>query len=441
MDIAVYVGDLTGPGTLEDSVSQARRAEDGGLGGVWAAQALGWDSLTLLALVGAVIPRVRLGTAVVPIPQRHPLVLAGQALSVQAAVGGRLTLGIGSGVGVMVQGMFGLPHDRSARRMREYLSVLLPLLHGEAVEHHGETLVAVGQVQLPALEPPQVLLAALGPAMLRIAGENADGAVTWMAGPRTLGQYIVPTLNRATQAAGRNSPRVVAGALVCVTDDNDSVRSRIASRYAVAGQVPEYRAVLDREGAAGPEDVAVIGDEGSVARQLQRFADAGVTELAAGPFGTPAEQARTMALLADLRPAGAGERQSWLSASDRAAIHELLGLHGHLADDRRPEDLGLLLTADAVYDLSAYGLGTVEGLPAIQQLHEQRPGTQPVGHHVSNIIIDDRAHAHRTVAVRSKGIAVMADGTTGTCTYDDTVAYTDAGWRITRRRVLGPRTD
>jgi F420-dependent oxidoreductase-like protein len=437
--MGVYVGDVTGPGSLEDSVTQARRAASGGIGGVWAAQALGWDSLTLLALVGAAVPGVRLGAAVVPTPQRHPLVLAGQALSVQAAAGGRLTLGIGSGVGVMVEGMFGLSHDHPARRMREYLSVLLPLLRGEAVDHHGETLVAVGQVQLPATTPPQVLLAALGPAMLRIAGEQAGGTVTWMAGPRTLGQHIIPLLHRAAQAAGRPAPRVVAGTLVCVTDDNDSARSQIASRYEMAGQVPEYRAVLDREGAAGPEDIAVVGDEGSVARHLQRFADAGVTELAAAPIGTPADQARTMAL-PSLTPTGAGERRSSLSASDRAAIHELIALHGHLADDRRPEDLGLLLTADAVYDVSAYGLGTIEGLPAIQQLHEQRPGTQPVGHHVSNIIIiDDRADG--AVVVRSKGLAVMADGTSGTCTYDDIVTSTPAGWRVTRRRVLGPRTD
>ncbi|MGF7239536.1 MAG: nuclear transport factor 2 family protein [Frankia sp.] len=142
--------------------------------------------------------------------------------------------------------------------------------------------------------------------------------------------------------------------------------------------------------------------------------------------------------LADFAPTD-GERRGPLTASDRAAIHELIALHGHLADDRRPEDLGLVLTGDAIYDVGAYGLGTVEGLPAIQRLHELRPGTQPVGHHVSNIVIDDRADG--TVAVRSKGFAVMADGSTGTCTYDDIVTDTDAGWRITRRRIAGPRTD
>ena len=303
MDIGVYIGDVTGPATLGDTVSQVRIAAGSGLRSVWAAQALGWDSLTLLAVVGGAVPSVGLGTAVVPIPQRHPLVLASQALTVQAAVSGRLTLGIGSGVAAMVEGMFGLPHDRPARRLREYLTVLAPLLRGEAVEHHGDTLTAVGQVALPGTTTPQVLLAALGPAMLRIAGELADGTVTWMTGPRTLGEHIVPTIFRAAQASGRRGPRIVAGVLVCVTDDVDSARSRIAAGYEMAGQVPEYRSVLDREGgAAGPADVAVIGDEATVARGLRRYADTGVTELAAAPFGTPSEQGRTLAVLADLVP-------------------------------------------------------------------------------------------------------------------------------------------
>ena len=322
MDISVYIGAVTGPATLGDTISQARSAAGSGLRSVWAAQALGWDSLTLLAVVGSAVPRVGLGTAVVPTPQRHPLVLASQALSVQAAVSGRLTLGIGSGVGAMVEGMFGLPHDRPARRLREYLTVLAPLLRGEAVEHHGETLTAVGQVTRPGTTTPQVLLAALGPAMLRIAGELADGTVTWMTGPRTLGEHIVPTISRATQASGRRSPRVVAGVLVCVTDDADGARSRIAAGYQMAGQVPEYRSVLDREGgAAGPADIAVIGDEASVARGLRRYADAGATELAAAPFGTPTEQGRTLAVLADLMPHGDRHRPgSNISGADGLGV-------------------------------------------------------------------------------------------------------------------------
>lgn len=316
MDIAVYLGEPAASITLDDAVVEARRAAEVGAAGVWAAQALGWDSLTLLALVGAKVPGIRIGSAVVPAPQRHPLVLAGQALSVQAAVGGRFTLGIGAGVGAMVEGMFGLPRDRPALRMREYLDVLRPLLCGEVVDHRGETLAVTGQVEVPGATPPQVLLAALGQAMLKVAGECADGTVTWMTGVRTLGDHIVPTLVRATQAAGRATPRVVAGILVCVTDDPDSARDGIASRYGLAGQVPEYRAMLDREGATGPHDVAAIGDETAVTRHLRGLADAGVTELAAAPFGSGDEKARTLSLLAELAPAGAVRGAGSLSALD-----------------------------------------------------------------------------------------------------------------------------
>ncbi|WP_214402183.1 TIGR03564 family F420-dependent LLM class oxidoreductase [Pseudonocardia lacus] len=295
MDIGIAVGDLRGPTTADLLVEQVTEAADL-FGTVWVSQALGWDALTALTTAGRV-PRVGLGTAVVPVLQRHPLVLAGQALSTQAAVGGRLRLGVGAGIGAMLGAMYGVPHDRPALRMREYLGVLRPLLRGEAVDHHGPTLTAVGAVDVPGTTPPPVLLAALGPAMLRVAGELADGAVTWMAGPRTLHEHVVPRLARA--AAGRPAPRVVAGLPVCVTADADAARARIAERFAPAGQVPEYRAVLDREGVDGPGGVAVVGDEDAVLRQLHRLRDAGATEFLAAPVGTPAEQRLTVRALTD----------------------------------------------------------------------------------------------------------------------------------------------
>ncbi|WP_280329775.1 TIGR03564 family F420-dependent LLM class oxidoreductase [Nocardia wallacei] len=304
MRIGVAVGDVRGPTTLAAFVDQVREAADAGFGTAWSSQALGWDAVTAVAVAGAAVPGIDVGTAVVPVPQRHPLVLAGQALTAQAAVAGRLTLGVGAGVGAMVSGMFGLPVDRPVRRMREYLTVLGPLLRGDGVDHHGETLTAVGAVEVPGPIPtPSLLVAALGPRMVRLAGELADGVLTWMTGPKTLGEHIVPALTAAAAAAGRQVPRIVAGLPVCVTDDSDGVRARIAGQFALAGQVPEYRATLDREGAAGPADVAVVGTETAVAQALTRFRDVGVTEFMAAPYGTAAEQRRTVALLADL-PAG-----------------------------------------------------------------------------------------------------------------------------------------
>ncbi|MEV3961712.1 TIGR03564 family F420-dependent LLM class oxidoreductase [Nocardia sp. NPDC050193] len=301
MQIGLAVGDVRGPAPWDAVVDQVRAAAAAGFATAWSSQALGWDALTAIGLAGAAAPDIAVGTAVVPVPQRHPMVLAGQALTVQAAVSGRLTLGVGAGVGAMVSGMFGLPTDRPVQRMREYLTVLGPLLRGDSVDHHGETLTATGSVTVSGSVPaPSVLVAAMGPRMVRLAGELSDGAVTWMTGPKTLGEHIVPAITKAAADAGRPAPRVVAGLPVCVTDTPDEVRARIAEQFAPAGQVPEYRATLDREGAAGPQDIAIVGTETEVTQTLTRLHDAGVTEFMAAPYGTTYEQNRTIGLLAEL---------------------------------------------------------------------------------------------------------------------------------------------
>jgi F420-dependent oxidoreductase-like protein len=293
MDIGVAVGDVRGPVGAAGLLDQAQQVKDAGLDTVWVTQAMGWDSLMALATIGATVPGLLLGASVVPVPQRHPLVLASQALSVQAATGNRLTLGIGAGVSTLTSRMFGTTYDRPARRIREYLEVLTPLLRGETVDHRGETLTAFGQVAIPGAEPPTVLMAALGPAMLKVAGELTDGTITWMTGARTLAEHIVPSITAVNPRA-----RVVAGLLTCVTDDETAVRQRISTQFAIAGQVPEYRAMLAREGVTSPGDVVVVGDESTVVRHLDRIRDAGVTDFLAVPYGSAHEQARTMKVLA-----------------------------------------------------------------------------------------------------------------------------------------------
>jgi F420-dependent oxidoreductase-like protein len=297
MRVSTMIGEVRGPAGHDDLITQAAAARD--LDGIWSAQALGWDALTSLLVAAGHAPGVPLGTAVVPVRQRHPLTLAGQALSVQAATGGRLTLGIGAGIGAMTGAMFGLPADRPVRYLREYLQVLRPLLRGEPVTHSGEYLSLMGTVDVPT-PAPEVLLAALGPAMLRLAGEAADGTVTWMTGPRTLESHVVPRITAAAAETGRPAPRIVAALPVCVTADPDAARDRIGERFAMAAQVPEYRAALDRENAAGPQDVAVVGDEETVARAVRRLAGIGVTEFVAAPLGDAAEQHRAMVLLSEL---------------------------------------------------------------------------------------------------------------------------------------------
>ena len=295
MRIGLAFGDARKQAGLAGIAREIQSAS--GIDTAWLTQGPNLDALVTLAIAGA-SSTVELGTAVVPFPQRHPLVLASQALTVQAATGNRLTLGIGAGIAAMVGPMFGLPTDRPARRLREYLEVLRPLLRGEAVDHHGETLTAVGAVAIEGAVAPPVLVAALGPAMLKVTGELADGTVTWMTGPRTLAEHVVPSITKAAQ--GRPAPRIVAGLHICLTNDADSTQAQYATDFALSGQVPEYRAVLDREGVSGPADVLLAGDEDTLAKRIAQLRDTGITDLMLAPIGTEAEQTRTIEFLSTI---------------------------------------------------------------------------------------------------------------------------------------------
>jgi F420-dependent oxidoreductase-like protein len=289
-------------GSIDKIVERAERAVDAGVRSLWSSQIFGHDTLTVLALVGDKVPRVDLGTAVIPIYTRHPTMLAAQALTVQAATGGRLTLGIGLSHEMVVEGIWGLSYSKPARYMREYLSILLPLVRGEQIGFSGEVLSTntLGPLDNAIDDPPPVIVAALGPTMLRIAGEMTDGTCTWMTGPKTLSDHIVPTISRAAGEAGKPPPRVVASLPVCVTADPDAARTRAAREFAVYGHLPSYRAMLDREGAEGPPDVAIVGDEDAVAAGIAAMAEAGASELSASIFGSAEERERTRVLIGQL---------------------------------------------------------------------------------------------------------------------------------------------
>lgn len=257
----------------------------------------GWDPLIALALVGQRAPGVKLGTAVSVIYGQHPFTLARQAATTSAAVGERLTLGLGVSHPDVVEAL-GYGHDRPAAFLDEYLTALLPALAGEPVDVHGDFLTAVGQLEVAQAPVPSVVLAALGPRMLRIAGSRTDGTITSWVGPRTLDEHIVPSLTKAAADAGRPAPRVIAGLLVAVTTDADAVRATIDDDFAAAGSMPSYRAMFDREGVDGPGDVSIVGDEASVTAQLHRLAEIGVTEFVGTPVGDAQTQARTIDLLA-----------------------------------------------------------------------------------------------------------------------------------------------
>jgi 5,10-methylenetetrahydromethanopterin reductase len=274
---------------------------DAGIETAWASQIFAYDALTVLALAGREAPGIDLGTAVVPTYPRHPVMLAGQALTVQAATGGRLTLGIGLSHQLVIENVFGLSFEKPARHMREYLSILMPLLHGEQASFTGETLSAstFGPLEVDA-PPPPVLVAAMGTIMLAIAGRMASGTVTYLTGPDTIESHIIPTIQKAAVEAGRPEPAIVASLPVCVTRDPDAARSAASDQWALYGSLPSYRAMLDREGAGGPADVAITGTEAEVAGQVRRLADIGCTEFCGAPFGSREEIRATVGALAGM---------------------------------------------------------------------------------------------------------------------------------------------
>ena len=290
-------GGHTAGRTIDDLVADARAAEQDGFSTYALSQTFGFDTMGVLAIVAREVPRIDLATGVVPTYGRHPLTMAQQALTVQAASGGRFTLGIGLSHQVVIEGMFGLSFDKPLRHMREYLAALMPLLADGKAEVDGETISTHAAIDIPDRTQPSVIVAALGPKMLELAGRVTDGTVTWMTGPATLASHVVPIITAAAERAGRPAPRVVASLPICVTNDADTVRERAAKDFQVYGFLPSYRAMLDREGAAGPADVAMVGDEATVTKELGRLADAGTTEFVASIIGNRDERAETRALL------------------------------------------------------------------------------------------------------------------------------------------------
>ncbi len=300
MRIGIFSG-TTNDGTLDQLIAEARAAEADGFAGFWVSQIFGHDALTALAVIGREVPRIELGTGVVPTYPRHPMMLAQQALTVNAAAGGRLALGIGLSHKVVIENMLGMSYDKPVRHLREYLSVLMPLVEGNPVGFVGEDFKVHAGISVPGSSRPGVFVAALGEQMLRVTAALADGTVTWCTGPATLRDHTVPTLTKAAEEAGRPTPRVIAALPVCVTQDRAAALTRAAAIFQVYGQLPSYRAMLDREGAAGPEEIAIIGTEAEVADRVMALAEVGVTDFSAVEFGgNPDEVAHTRAVMKSL---------------------------------------------------------------------------------------------------------------------------------------------
>jgi F420-dependent oxidoreductase-like protein len=286
-------------------------AESAGLDTAWVPQIPGdFDALTAVALMGARTTRIELATAVVPIQAQHPVALARQALSAQAAAGGRLTLGIGPSHHWIVTDMLGLPYQRPAAYTRDYLEVLRAALGGSgSVDVENDTFTVHNPLDLAPVAKLPVLVAALGPLMLALAGEQADGTVLWMADERSIATHVVPRITKAAEAAGRPAPRVVAGIPVCLCRPSDipAARERANRILGEAEISPNYQRLLEHGDARNVGDLCAAGDEAAIATRFQSFADAGVTDLSVRllPIGTGREELvasklRTRDLLAEL---------------------------------------------------------------------------------------------------------------------------------------------
>ncbi len=303
MKIGVMIGADGAGASLDQVIDLAKRAEAAGLDSVWMANIFSFDAISTLALIGRETSRIGLGTAVTPTYPRHPTAIAQQALTTAAASRNRFTLGIGLSHQIVIENMLGMSYAQPARHMREYLSVLMPLARGESVSFSGEHYQVNGiALTVPGAERLPVVVAALGPVMLKIAAELADGTTTWMVGPKTMAEHIVPKLREGAAGAGRPEPRVVGGYPVVLTTRPDEARRKIADNLTIYGQLPSYRAMLDREGVTGPADIALAGDENALRGEIRRLEEIGVTDFNAAIMDVEdGAHARTFEFLASLK--------------------------------------------------------------------------------------------------------------------------------------------
>jgi F420-dependent oxidoreductase-like protein len=281
---------------VDRMVADATWAEEAGLASLWIPQIPDdFDALTAAVVIGSATSRIEIGTAVVPIQPRHPVVLAHQVLSTQAVCEGRLTLGLGVSHHWVIDEMLGLPYERPAATMRDYLDVLDQALAGPGtVDVENERFRVHQPMDVTDVTPTPVMIAALGPVMLRIAGERTDGTILWLADERAIETHIAPVLHAAATAAGRPTPRIVAGVPVCLCGDGEvEVAVARANRVLSESEVsPNYQRLLDLGDARTVGDILAAGSEDAIRRRLQAFADAGATDvsLRVVPIGESREE-------------------------------------------------------------------------------------------------------------------------------------------------------
>tara|TARA_Y100001970_G_scaffold56258_1_gene71307 strand:- start:8814 stop:9707 length:894 start_codon:yes stop_codon:yes gene_type:complete len=284
---------------IDDLKKQVQEAENLGYSTFWTPQIFNLDALTALAVIAESVDDIRLGTSVIPTYPRHPMMLAQQALTVNQVSNGRLDLGIGLSHKPVVEGMWGISFDAPIGHMSDYLQILMALLHDGTISYGGKHLTSRGGIDVPADAPP-VLVAALGPQMLKLVGRVADGTVTWMTGPETIRNHISPVINAAAEDAGRPVPQVIAAVPVCITSDSDMAEEYAKRDFGFYGDLPSYRAMLEREGLANSWDIALSGSFEEVADGLQKYAESGGTQVVAAVYGPDEVREQTVSELAKL---------------------------------------------------------------------------------------------------------------------------------------------
>ena len=278
MRFGVMVGGHNSRISLEGFVETARDLESRGFDTMWIPHVFGHDAINCAALVGHATERIELGTAVVPTYPRHPTAIAQQAITAGAACRGRFTLGIGLSHPPVIERMIGLSYARRAKHMREYMTVLGPLLRGEPAKFEGEEYRVEMTVEVPDAQPVPVLIAALGDRMLQIAGRETAGTILWMVGFGAIERHIVPKLRAAAQQVGKPEPRVVAGMHIVLTSNADAATERMGQLLEQYRMMPSYRAMIEREGSAEPANFAIVGDEKALDAGLERLRSIGVTD-------------------------------------------------------------------------------------------------------------------------------------------------------------------
>lgn len=261
---------------IDDAVANASRANDLGYHRYWAPQIMNADPISVLSVVGREVPRILLGTSVVAMQTTLPQTLAQQALTINNISGGRFTIGIGTNHEPVLEMVYGVPWRKPYTHMTEYLDALIPLLTEQRVSVEGEFVTSRTGINVKA-EPAGVMLAALGPKMLKLAADRTQGTITWMTGPVTIGEHVRPSLG--------DGPEIAAGVGIQVTDDVEAARAQANSDLAIYGQLPSYRAMLDREGAENPGDLVLIGDADTIRSGLEAYKAAGATEVALSILG------------------------------------------------------------------------------------------------------------------------------------------------------------